>query len=99
MPNFKKYLLLFYVLIVSQSAFATLESISIVTNDDNLNNSISGLTIRDCVALLAKACDCDVRINNPNAQIILQLPAIIADSASEVSRFAQNVSYPVLKYP
>lgn len=99
MPNFKKYLLLFYVLIVSQSAFATLESISIVTNDDNLNNSVSGLTIRDCVALLAKACDCDVRINNPNAQIILQLPEIIADSASEVSRFAQNVSYPVLKYP
>ena len=81
------------------SLWANLTSISIVTDDANLQNPISSQAIADCIQLLRQACDCDVRTNNPQAQIVLQLPEILPNEARQPSRFAQAVDYPYLAYP
>lgn len=79
--------------------WANLGSISIVTDAPNMQNPISRQAIEDCLQLLRQACECDVQLNNPQAQIVLQLPEIIASEARQPSRFAQGVNYPYLAYP
>ncbi len=95
-----KYLLsAFALFLLPFSAGATLGSISIVSDDKNLQTPLSRLAIDDCISLLRQACPaCDVQINNPEAQIVLQLPELV-ESDRQPSRFAENVDYPYLQYP
>jgi hypothetical protein len=80
--------------------FANLESISIITDGKkHLENPIAKQAIEDCLNLLRAACDCDVRLDNPQAQIILQLPEILDNEEKIRSRFVQNVDFPYLEYP
>jgi hypothetical protein len=79
-------------------AKANIGSISILTNQDNLDNPLSGKSIHDCIELLSKACACEVRVNNPDAEIVLQLPEMTADNYP-ISRFEQSATFPYLSYP
>lgn len=76
-----------------------IESISILSDKENLINPISNSTIKDCVDLLRRACNCDVRVNNKEAEIILKMPIISDIFNEEPSRFAINAPYPYLRYP
>jgi hypothetical protein len=91
-------LLIVFGSLLLPSAQATLTSISIITNDDNLKNSISKNSINDCLQLLRKACNCDVQLNNQEAQILIELPDIKRIEPQE-SRFLEGVTYPYLAYP
>lgn len=97
--QFLKYNLLFALFIwLLPQAKATLTSISIITDENNLKNSISRNSIYDCMSLLQKACNCDVSLNNQEAQILLEMPDILRSEIKE-SRFAEGLSFPYLAYP
>lgn len=70
-----------------------LESISIISTENILENTISKKAIEDCMELLQKSCNCEVSLNNNQAQILLVLPEI---SNNEVLKFKQS-NFPV--YP
>ncbi|MCP4439638.1 MAG: hypothetical protein GY810_11905 [Aureispira sp.] len=73
-----------------------IESISIITNNDNLLNTISELAIKDCISLLEQACNCRVELNDSEAEILLTLPQI--DPNNEYAQ-SKSTNYPSLKYP
>lgn len=96
---FLRSLLLALLLSLPAAAWATLISLSIVSDDKNLRTPITRLAIDDCISLLKQACPtCEISLNNPEAQIVLQLPELI-ESAQEPSRFSQDLNYPYLQYP
>lgn len=78
---------------------AVIGSISIITDRENMLNSISNSAMKDCVDLLKRACNCDVRLNNEKAEILLKMPTIRDIHNDEPSRFAINAPYPYLRYP
>jgi hypothetical protein len=94
--KYNLFLALFICLL--PQAKATLTSISILTDENNLKNSISRNSIYDCMSLLQKACNCDVSLNNQEAQILLELPDILRGE-TRASRFAEGVTFPYLAYP
>ena len=87
-----------FVLLLSTpfSILKAIESISIVSEEGNLNNSISNQAINDCIILLEKACACDVELNNLNADVILKLPVIEKNNSGNNS--GKQV-FPVYAYP
>ncbi|MCH2043204.1 MAG: hypothetical protein MK212_03630 [Saprospiraceae bacterium] len=95
---FKIGLIISFVIGIVIKGFG-IESISIITDRENLQNSITKLTIKDCTDLLQRACNCPVTINNQDAEILLKLPTIEDVFSDEPSRFQQSVSYPYLSYP
>jgi hypothetical protein len=64
-------------------------SISINAPQSLLDTSITQLSINDVQALLRQACNCDVAVNNSNADIIFQLPDIPLNTICQPNRFQQ----------
>lgn len=76
MHTFKYLFLTFFTLSFSTFAAGKIPSISILTNANNLKSTVARFAIEDCLSLLQKACQCDVQLNNTNAQILIELPNI-----------------------
>lgn len=74
-------------------------NISIHTNQDNLQHSISSHTITDVLTLLRSACTCEVKLNDHSASIQLHLPEIDTTRHRQPSRFEKQVDFPYLQYP
>lgn len=49
--------------------------------------------------LLHEACNCEVSLNNINADILLKLPAIKKEDAAQLNRFARTATFPYKNYP
>ncbi len=49
--------------------------------------------------LLKQACNCEVSLNNTNADVLLKLPAIEKTEASKLNRFAAEAKFPYRNYP
>ncbi len=96
LATYIKGFLLFLILLQSHYALA-LESISIVTDDANRSNPISSKAINEFQSLMKKACNCDVSINNENAQILIQLPNINLNRSNLPK--TNDKAYAVLRYP
>lgn len=73
-----------------------IEKISIITDNTNLLNTASESAIKDCIDLLAAACNCTVELNNEHAEILLKLPMI--DPTQEYAQ-SNPSAFPTLKYP
>ncbi len=86
------------LLLFSLSATAQ-QNISIITPQQNLENSISRLVINDVRQLLQQACNCKVELNNPAYEIQINLPLIDTAKAAAPSVFEQNANYPYLHTP
>ncbi|MCS6935738.1 MAG: hypothetical protein NZM35_11420 [Chitinophagales bacterium] len=76
-----------------------LQTISLISPRGLLDTSITAITIADVQQLLHKACDCEVMLNNPLADVQLHLPEIDANKASAPNRFARAVTYAYKNYP
>jgi len=74
-----------------------LNSISIVANEQLLQNTITFKTIDDCIILLRKACDCEVLPNDPSKEIVLRLPQIEVDTTATATVSKEGISH--LYYP
>lgn len=98
MKNFCKLLLYCCMSCIADDGLA-INSISIICDREALTNPISNNTIKDCTDLLKRACNCDVRINNEQAEILLKIPRINDLLQAETPRFAMGVPYPYLRYP
>ena len=70
----KKNILTLSIVLWSIRLFAI--SISINAPESLLDTSITKLSINDVQYLLKQACNCEVAVNNNNADIIFQLPNI-----------------------
>ena len=89
--NLKINLLSILFLFTFSLNLKALESISIISSENILENTISKKTVEDCLDLLQKSCNCEVSLNNNQAQILLILPEI---SNSEILKFEQS-AFPV----
>jgi hypothetical protein len=89
------FLFLLFNYLSSNNLFA-IESISIITNESNLNNSVSSKTINDFKELLKKACNCKVALNEQKAEILIILPEI--DSLNFPLQNNSLFEYPVQNY-
>jgi hypothetical protein len=89
------FLFLLFNYLISNNLFA-IESISIITNESNLNNSVSSKTINDFKELLKKACNCKVALNEQKAEILIILPEI--DSLNFPLQNNSSFDYPVQHY-
>lgn len=74
-------------------------SISINTPKSLLDTSITQITIADVQQLLKQACNCDVALNNSNADIIFQLPDIPLNTICAPNKFQQQATVPYYPYP
>ena len=75
------------------------ESISIITPQQNLENSISKLAIADAQKLIGQACSCDVLINDKKSEISIVLPEIDTALAKKPTEFEKKANYPYLHFP
>ncbi len=64
-----------------------------------MDNSITAISVADVQQLLGQACGCTVTLNDASAKVILKLPAINADSAARLNRFARQANFPYRNYP
>jgi hypothetical protein len=74
-------------------------SISINAPVSLFDTSITKLSIDDVQGLLKQACNCEVAINNSNADIIFQLPNIPLNTICQPNRFQQAATTPYYPYP
>lgn len=88
------YLFFFFFL---ADTFA-IKGISIIAEPAILDNKLTQQSIEDCVALLKKACQCEVNINDRSQEILLLLPNIDASTVPKFSAFGKDLSYPYLNY-
>jgi len=90
--------LIIFLALLSFSASAQ-QNISIITPQQDLENSVSKLAIDDVQQLLQQACNCTVDLNNTAAEIQLQLPDIDPARADDKTVFEQYANYPYLHVP
>ncbi len=90
--------LLFAAFFICNSVFAE-QSISIIFPSSLLDTSITVLAIKDAQQLLKQACNCDVSLNNANADVLLKLPVIDKAKASQLNGFAAEAKFPYRNYP
>ena len=76
-----------------------IEHISILAAPNVVANPISGQAITDCIALMAKACKCEVSLNNSNADVLLYMPKVDSARATMKSSFAKGLDYAYYQYP
>ncbi len=74
-------------------------SISINAPKSLSDTSITRFTITDVQQLLKQACNCEVIINNNNAEIIFQLPDIPLNTVCAPNNFQQQATVPYYSYP
>ena len=74
-----------------------INGISILADRSLLANKLAQKSIDDCLILLKKACQCEVKINDRSQDILLILPNIDT-AAIPPSSFSKNLSYPYLYY-
>ncbi len=87
---------LFFLFSLSASAQ---QNISIITPQQNLENSVSKLAIEDVQYLLQQACNCTVDLNNTASEIQILLPEIDTAKAADKSTFEETANYPYLNVP
>jgi hypothetical protein len=74
-------------------------SISIIAPTSLMDTSISRLAILDVQKLLTEACNCEVTLNQPNAEILLKLPNLSSTDECPPNRFQQQTNVPYYPYP
>lgn len=87
------------LLFVAANFLSAQKSISLIFPPSLLDTSITSLAINDVQQLLKQACNCDVSTNNTNADVLLKLPAIKKEEASQLNRFARNAKFPYKNFP
>ncbi len=75
------------------------QSISLIFPVSLLDTSITAIAIKDAQQLLTQACNCEVSLNNTNADVLLKLPAIDKAEAAQLNRFAREAKFPYRNYP
>ncbi len=90
--------ILAFLILFSLSAAAQ-QNISIITPQQNLENSVSKLAIEDVQQLLQQACNCTVELNKTASEIQLLLPQIDTAKAVDKSAFEETANYPYLHVP
>lgn len=77
-----------------------ISGISILASRTLLENELAQKSIDDCVILLKKACQCEVKINDRSQEILLFLPDIDTNDVASYSTFAnKRLAYPMIDYP
>lgn len=77
-----------------------ISGISILASRTLLENELAQKSIDDCVILLKKACQCEVKINDRSQEILLFLPDIDTNAVASYSTFAnKRLAYPMIDYP
>lgn len=89
--------LLLSTFLLCNSVFA--QRISFIFPSSLLDTSITSLAIKDAQQLLKQACNCEVNLNNENADVLLKLPAIDIAEASKLNRFAAEAKFPYRNFP
>lgn len=96
----KHYLLLIYLFLGTfLNPLYAIDGISILASRDLLESTLVQSSVDDCIKLLEAACDCTVKINDRNQEILLELPDLDVQAAAPKSTLAQTVTYPYLDYP
>lgn len=90
--------LLLVTFLFCNAAF-TQQSISIIFPASLQDTAITSLAIKDVEQLLKQACNCEVSLNNTNADVLLKLPVIDKAEASKLNRFAAEAKFPYRNYP
>ncbi len=76
-----------------------IEGISILANRQLLEQPGVQRTVDDCIKLLQQACNCTVKINDRQQEILLLLPDIDLNNAPTRLASAQQLPYPYIDYP
>jgi hypothetical protein len=64
-----------------------------------MDTAITSLTILDVQQLLKKACNCEVTLNQTEAEIVIQLPNLSSSDDCPPNRFQQAANVPYYPYP
>ncbi len=64
-----------------------------------MDTSITRLAIEDVQRLLKQACDCEVSLNNPDAEVVFVLPDFPEYYSCPPNRFQQAATVPYYPYP
>ncbi|BDS12093.1 hypothetical protein [Aureispira anguillae] len=96
----KKQLFLIYLIsIFLVSNLYGINGISILASRTLLENELVQKSVDDCLVLLKKACQCEVKINDRSQEILLFLPNIDTNNLMLSSTLGNNASYPYIDYP
>jgi len=96
----KQLFLIFLISFLGASISYGINGISILASRTLLENELAQKSIDDCVILLKKACQCDVKINDRSQEILLFLPDIDTNNVASYSTFAnKRLAYPMIDYP
>ena len=77
-----------------------INGISILASRSLLENRLVQKSVDDCVILLKKACQCEVKINDRSQEILLFLPDIDTNNVASYSTYAnKRLAYPMIDYP
>jgi len=95
----KNYCVIILFIFLSASQVFAIQSISIISPASLMDTGITRITINDVQQLLKQSCSCDVTINNPQAEVVLQLPDISMKSQCPPNRFQQQAKVDYYPYP
>ncbi|CAA6799230.1 MAG: FIG00680829: hypothetical protein [uncultured Aureispira sp.] len=96
----KQVLLIFLISFLGIPMSHGINGISILASRTLLENELAQKSIDDCVILLKKACQCDVKINDRSQEILLFLPDIDTNLVASYSTFTnKSLPYPMIDYP
>lgn len=96
----KQLFLIFLISFVGIQVSFGINGISILASRSLLENELVQKSVDDCVILLKKACQCDVKINDRSQEILLFLPDIDTNNTASYSSFAnKRLAYPMIDYP
>lgn len=96
----KQLFLIFLISFLGIPISYSISGISILASRTLLENELAQKSIDDCVILLKKACQCEVKINDRSQEILLFLPDIDTNAVASYSSFAnKRLAYPMIDYP
>ncbi len=75
------------------------QSISLIYPASLADTDITRISIQDVQQLLHTACNCDVTLNNPEADVLFQLPEIHREEAAQLNHFAREAKFSYKNFP
>jgi hypothetical protein len=95
----KKFYPAFLLVFLFSQKIMALGSISIIAPPALMDTGITRITVADVQQLLKQACNCDVTLNNNQADVVLQLPDISMQTQCPPNRFQHEAKVAYYPYP